>query len=373
MEYLIFFLIVAVMLLFVVLFVALRLKQGKSTEVKELLMESERRQGEALLEIQQRMNDTLMRFQSQMTTSLRQDIAQLNETTTKHLYTMQKDVNQNMSVGYDKTNEVFTQVLQRMGKLDESQRNLQELSMSITHLQSILTDKKTRGIFGEFELYSLLEMAMGQDQKRYAKQYKLSNGSMVDAVVFASQPLHMICIDSKFPLENYNRIMQEDITSEERKRKQSMFLMDVKKHIKTIADKYIIPHETAEFAYMFIPAEAIFSYLHANCEEVIQYSYEQKVYLVSPTTLMAYITAIKAIYLGQQRNENIVQIQDALKRLQVEFERFEKRQASLSNDFERCYQDMKLMEITTNKLVHRFKEIQDVDLKQNNEDSFHEA
>ena len=80
--------------------------------------------------------------------------------------------------------------------------------MSITHLQSILTDKKTRGIFGEIELYSLLETAMGTDEKRYAKQYKLSNGSIADAVLFASEPLRMIAIDSKFPLENYNRIMQ---------------------------------------------------------------------------------------------------------------------------------------------------------------------
>lgn len=361
MEYLFYFLIAVVIVLLCVLVMAFRPKREQ--DIKSVLVESEKRQQDALFATQQKMNETLLNFQAQMANSIKQDIAQLNETTTQHLYTMQKDVNENMTHGYDQTSKVFSQVLQRMGKLDESQQNLKELSMSIAHLQNILTDKKTRGIFGEIELYSLLEMAMGQDRKRYDKQYRLSNGFIADAVIFASSPLHMICIDSKFPLENFNRIMQDQIHIDERKRLHNLFVSDVKKHIKTIASKYIIAHETAEFAYMFIPAEAIFSYIHANCEDVVQYSYEQKVYLVSPTTLMAYITAIKAIYLGQQRNENIVQIQDALKKLQVEFERFEKRYTSVSNDFEKCYQDMKLVEITTNKLLNRFKEIQEVELE----------
>lgn len=363
MEYVMYICIAAVAVLLIVLIIAMRPSVNKKNEVKELLLESEKRQQEALFQTQRSMNEVLMQFQSQMSNTMKQDLQQLNETTTRHLYTIQKDVNENMTHGYDQTSKVFTQVLQRMGKLDESQQNLKELSLSITHLQSILTDKKTRGIFGEIELYSLLEVAMGVDTSRYQKQYKLSNGYIADAVVFASEPLRMICIDSKFPLENYNRILQDQITSEERKRVQTIFLSDVKKHIKTIAEKYIIQHETAEFAYMFIPAEAIFSYLHGQCPELIQYSFEQKVYLVSPTTLMAYITAIKAIYLGVQRNENILQIQDALKRLQQEFERFEKRYTNVSNDFEKCYQDMKLVQITTNKLLARFKEIQDVDLK----------
>ncbi|MEG0275219.1 MAG: DNA recombination protein RmuC, partial [Longicatena sp.] len=262
MEYVMYICIAAVAVLLIVLIIAMRPSVNKKNEVKELLLESEKRQQEALFQTQRSMNEVLMQFQSQMSNTMKQDLQQLNETTTRHLYTIQKDVNENMTHGYDQTSKVFTQVLQRMGKLDESQQNLKELSLSITHLQSILTDKKTRGIFGEIELYSLLEVAMGVDTSRYQKQYKLSNGYIADAVVFASEPLRMICIDSKFPLENYNRILQDQITSEERKRVQTIFLSDVKKHIKTIAEKYIIQHETAEFAYMFIPAEAIFSYLH---------------------------------------------------------------------------------------------------------------
>ncbi|MEG0360479.1 MAG: DNA recombination protein RmuC [Longicatena sp.] len=354
---------VLIIVLLLVLLLVLRPSKREESELKETLLESERRQQETLFHTQQSMNETMLLFQNQMTQTMRNDLQKLNETTTDRLFSIEKNVNANLTQGYESTSKVFGQVLQQMGKLDESQQNLKEVSLSISHLQSILTDKKTRGIFGEVELYSLLEMAMGDNQKRYAKQYKLSNGSIVDAAIFASEPLHVICVDSKFPLENYNRIMQDDISVEERKKVHNTFVQDVKKHIKAIGDKYIIPEETAEFAYMFLPAEAIFSYIHSNCEDIVRYSYEQKVYLVSPTTLMAYITAIKAIYIGQQRNENIVAIQEALKNLQIEFDRFEKRYGDVSKDFERCYQDMRTLHITTEKLTRRFKDIQEVDLK----------
>ena len=136
----------------------------------------------------------------------------------------------------------------------------------------------------------------------------------------------------------------------------------MKKHVRSIASKYILPQETAEFACMFLPAEAVFSYIYASCDEVVQYSYEEKVYMVSPTTLMAYLTAIRAIYLGVQRNEHVEQIQQELKHLQVEFERFHKRYQTVGSDFERTYQDMRQLQITAGKIVKRFEEIQEVQL-----------
>lgn len=317
---------------------------------------------EKLLTLQNGMHEIMMQYQSQLLSSLKQDFLQLNETTTNRLFSIEKNVNTNITQGYETTHKVFSKVMQQMGKMDESQQNLKELSLSIHHLQNILTDKKTRGIFGEVELYSILEMAMGNNQKRYAKQYRLSNAHIADAVLFANDPLNLICIDAKFPLENYNRIIDDSRSVEERKKAQTTFVQDVKKHIQTISSKYIIQHETAEFAYMFIPAEAIFSYIHANCEQVVNYSFEQKVYLVSPTTLMAYITAIKAIYLGQQRNENVFAIQEALKKLELEFERFEKRILTLNQDFEKTFNDMQAIQITTHKLLKRFKDIHDVHL-----------
>lgn len=362
MLYILCFLIV-VCIVFIIVLLFFRPLPQKRMNFNEIMLRSEKRQQEALYELQIQMIEEFNQFRTQISKSLQQDLQQLSKSTTNRLFDIEKNVNSNLIYGYESTNKVFGKVMQQIGKIDESQESLKTLAVSLTHLQNVLTDKKTRGIYGEVELYSLLEMVMGNNRKRYATQYKLSNGSIVDAVIFGSEPLALISIDAKFPLENYNRCMEQQASKEERKKAAHAFSQDVKKHIKTIAEKYIIPHETAEFAYMFLPAEAIFSYLHASCEDVVQYSYEHKVYLVSPTTLMAYITAMKAIYIGQQRNEHAELIQKELKNLQAEFERFEKRYIVLGNDFEKCYQDMKALQITTRKLLHRFKEIQEVNMK----------
>lgn len=362
MLYILCFLIAACSI-FIAILLFYRPWQQRRSNIHEIMMKSEKRQQDALYELRLQMVEEFNLFQTQLSRSFQQDLRQLSDSTTSRLFDIEKNVNSNLMYGYETTSKVFGKVMQQIGKINESQENLKTLSVSLAHLQSVLTDKKTRGMYGEVELYSLLDMAMGDNKKRYACQYKLSNGSIVDAVLFGSEPLHLICIDSKFPLENYNRCMAQQANNEARKRAAHTFEQDVKKHIKTIADKYIIPHETAEFAYMFLPAEAIFSYLHANCDDVVQYSYAQKVYLVSPTTLMAYITAMKAIYIGQRRNEHAELIQKELKNLQAEFDRFEKRYVTVGNDFEKCYQDMKALQITTRKLLHRFKEIQEVDMK----------
>ena len=359
-------LVIAIMLcvLFIILLIYQLRGDGMSKNgLRYVMAESEKRQNEALFQMQQQMNQQLQQFQMMLSTDIKQDFSNLHETTVNRLFTMEKQVNEHLQQGYEHTSVAFGKVMEQMGKLDEGQKNLKELSMSIGRIQQVLTDKKTRGIFGEIELYHLLENAFGMDQRLYGKQVKLSNGTMVDAVIYGKEPLHMICIDSKFPLENYNRI----IDAEDRKLQQQyhlQFTSDVKKHIKAIAEKYMIENETAEFAYMFLPAEAIFSYIYGSCEDIVNYSYSCKVYIVSPTTLMAYITAIKAIYLGVERNEHMKSIQQELKRLQVEFDRFDKRLHTCQSDFEKSYQDMQQLMITAGKLVQRFKEIEAVDLKE---------
>lgn len=354
--YVIMFLVVCILLLLIVLFVKMR--TSANAEDAHILREL-RAQREDVTALKQQWSNQLLVLQTQMSQLMKADLQSLHENVEQRMSHLELTVNENLHHGYQTTTQVFGKVLQQMGKLDESQQNIKEVSASILQLQNIFNDKKTRGIFGEIELYTLLETAMGNDAHRYQKQYRLSNGTIADAVLFASEPLRMICVDSKFPLENYNRLMEAQ-TTQEKTRAHAQFVQDVKKHIRTIAAKYIIPQETAEFACMFLPAEAIFSYIYASCEEIVRYSYEEKVYMVSPTTLMAYLSAIRAIYLGVQRNEHVEQIQQELKHLQVEFERFNKRYQSVGNDFERCYQDMRQLQITASKIVRRFEEIQQV-------------
>lgn len=311
--------------------------------------------------LQLQMTKQLLDFQSAITQALRSDMNVLNENTNDKLFKMEHNVNKQLNMGFESTSKVFQEVMRQIGKIDQTQEQLKLLSYDVSSLHTILNDKKTRGIYGEIELYGLLENAFGLDYNRYAKQYRLSNGTIVDAVIYGNDALGMIPIDSKFPLENFNRLMEPELPAVRKQVIQNEFKSDVKKHINAIADKYLIVNETSEFAYMFIPAEAIFSYINANLSDVVEYSYQKKVYLVSPTTLMAYITAIKALYLGQQKNERMQEIQDELRKLALEFDRFTKRYETVQRDFDRSYQDMKDVMITANKIVTRFQKIEAVE------------
>lgn len=327
-----------------------------------LIRMNDHKNNDDLEQMRRQMNETMLTFQTNLVNSIRGDMNTLNENTTNKLFQVQNTVNEQLHMGFESTSKAFQEMIAQVAKIDQTQSQLQGLSSDITSLHRILNDKKTRGIYGEVELYSLLESAYGDHPQRFAKQYKLSNGTIVDAVVFGNDALGVIPIDSKFPLENYNRLQDPEVNGATKTSLKNEFKNDVKKHIQAIASKYLIPNETSEFAYMFIPAEAIFAYINANLPEVIQFSYEKKVYLVSPTTLMAYITAIKALYLGQKKNEKMKEIQSELVKLAVEFERFGKRYETVQKDYDRVYQDMKDVLITANKIANRFQKIEAVEL-----------
>lgn len=318
--------------------------------------------------MKQQINQDLSTLQTNLLNVIRSDINILNENTSNKMLKMEHNVNEQLHSNLMTTSKTFQEVMKQVVQINQTQDQLKELGSDISSLHRILNDKKTRGIYGEIELYTILESAFGDNQQRYATQYKLSNQLIVDAIIFGNDVMGNIPVDSKFPLENFNRLQDSKISAAQKNQFLNEFKNDVKKHIQTIANKYIIPNETSEFAYMFIPAEAIFAYINANLPEVIQYSYEKKVYLVSPTTLMAYITAIKALYLGQKKNEKMKEIQEELIKLSVEFDRFVKRYEMVSNDYEKVSKDMKDVMITANKIATRFRKIEAVELEQINKD-----
>ncbi len=277
-------------------------------------------------------------------------------------------LNNNLSQSSKNTNEIFNSINERIVKIDEAQKNISDLSNDVISLQKILTDKKSRGTFGEVELYSLLEASYGINSDRYAKQYKLPNGSIADAAIFGGETLKIVCVDSKFPLENYRRIYDENASNAEIENARKAFKNDVKKHITDIKEKYIIPGVTAEMAYMFIPAEAIFSEIYANFDELVELSYQSKVYLVSPTTLMAYITAIKSIYLGQAKDQKAKEIEELLAQLSMEFERLNSRQDKLYKDYMNLVSDFEGLNTTSKKIINRFAKINKGELEDEQKD-----
>lgn len=367
-------------LLLLVGFMLKKSKQDQQMMLKQIMLENERQSNRELdtmkLQMLQEMGSVkdklsadLLGFQTLMSQSIKTDIHQLNDTTVSRLVNIETKVNDGLMKGFESTNKAFSSMAEHMARIDETQQNLKNLSGSISSLQNVLMDKKTRGTYGEIELYSILENVFGQNEKRYQKQYKLSNGTIADAVLFAPEPLGIIVIDSKFPLENYNRMNDQSSSTEEINKATNDFAKDVKKHIQDIASKYVQANETAEFAYMFIPAEAVFAQIVGRFDEIMDFSYQQKVYLVSPTTLMAYITAIKAIYLGQQRDEKVAQMQQEFIKLAKEFDRFSERWASVEKDFDRTYKNIQSVNVTTDKIVRRFKQIESVEFEEeSNED-----
>ena len=285
------------------------------------------------------------------------DISSLKDSTTDRLLDIENRLNNNILKTSEITNTTFNSINERLIKIDENQKSLDDLKNNITSLQAVLSDKKARGTFGEVELYSILESAFGIDENRYSRQYILPNSTRADAVVFGSDSLGLICIDSKFPLENYRK-MYEEVSQADKDKARSQFKSDVLKHINDISSKYIIAGATAPMAYMFVPSEAIFSEIYGNFPEVIDKAYNQQVYIVSPTTLMAYLTAIRSIYLGQKKNEKAKEIENLLSDLAVEFNRLKDRSETLQRDFERIIPDFEKMFVTENKIIKRFSAIE---------------
>ena len=292
------------------------------------------------------LNNELTRSIYEIRSSLNRDFSDLSER-----------LNSNIIQSHKASNEVFNRINERMVRISAAQENLNELSKDLMSLQDILTDKKSRGSFGEVELYSLLQSAYGDDESFYRKQYKLPNDYIADAAIFGTPSLGILCIDSKFPLENYRHMMDMGLDEKSRELYRRKFRDDVKKHIDDIHKKYIIEGVTADLAYMFIPAEAIFSTIYSSFNELVDYSYQKKVYIVSPTTLMAYITAIRSIYLGVKKDEQARQIAVLLSELSAEFKRYEKRNEELYKTYENMGSLFHDIHTTSKKISKRFDRI----------------
>lgn len=272
-------------------------------------------------------------------------------------------VNERIDENFSKTNKTFTSVLERLSKIDEAQKKIDNLSCDIISLQSVLTDKKTRGIFGEVNLKHIMSNVFGENNdKIYKLQYPFSSGVIADCVLFAPEPLGTIAIDSKFPLENYQVMVNKNNSVEVRERAFKLFKLDVKKHIDAISSKYIIPGVTSDQAILFLPAEAIFAEINAYHTDLIEYSYKKKVWITSPTTLISTLTTIQIIIKNMERDKFAQVIHDELKLLDLEFRRYKDRWDKLYRSIETVSRDVKEIHTTTDKITKRFNSINQVEM-----------
>ena len=301
-------------------------------------------------------------FKSDLNKNMNEDFTKLNEQVEKRLLMINEKVNERLDQNFEKTNKTFMNVIERLSKIDEAQKKIETLSTDIVGLQSILTDKKTRGIFGEVNLKHVLVSVFGEKNDNiYKLQYTLSNGYIADSVLFAPEPLGTICIDSKFPLEHYELMVDKKLTQEARDSAEKMFKQDMKKHIDAISSKYIIPGETTDQAILFLPAEAIFAEVNAYHSDIIEYAYKKHVWITSPTTLISTLTVIEMIIKNMERDKYTSIIHEELNKLGLEFSRYKERWDKLARSIQTVNKDVENISVTSEKISKKFETINRVD------------
>ena len=313
------------------------------------------------------MMERLSRFEMNINKEINDDFQKMNDKMDHKLDTMNEKVHERIDQNFEKTNKTFMSVLERLSKIDEAQKKIESLSTNIVSLESILSDKKTRGIFGEVNLNNILANVFGEKNDRlYHIQYKLPNETIADSVVFAPAPLGMIAIDSKFPLENYRLMVDKNASDSVRNIATKQFKIDVKKHIDDISSKYIINGVTSDQAMMFVPAEAIFAEINAYHEDIVTYSQKKRVWLVSPTTLISTLSMIMMVVQNIERDKYTSVIHEELNKLGLEFTRFKDRFDKLSKSIQTVNKDVESFQITTDKIKKKFDSISNVEIQNNN-------
>ncbi len=303
--------------------------------VKAQMAELEKRNSEQMMQIWQGTMERL----DHLSHSLNDDFDRLADLTEKRLFLINEKVSARLDSGFEKTSGAYQEMLERMARIDEAQKKLEGLQNEVVSLQNIL------------------ENVFGKNDGIYQVRAKLPNGLVCDVLLKAPEPLGKIAIDSKFPLENYRRMVDRTLSDAQRQTASKQFKEDIKKHIQDIAGKYILPGYTSDQAIMFIPAEAVYAEIYAYHQDLVDFSLAKHVWIVSPTTLMATLTTLEVLVKDQQRSKYAVQIQDELQLLAKEFERYQQRWTKLVRNVEGISKDVKDVSITADKITRRFEEI----------------
>lgn len=289
-------------------------------------------------------------------------MSELTQNTDKRLQDISEGVEKRLSDGFDKTTKTFNDIVKRLALIDDAQKKITELSTNVVSLQEVLSDKRSRGAFGEVQLNALIRNVL--PEKHFSLQHTLSNGKIADCILFLPKPTGNVVIDSKFPLESYKKMTNIELGESDRKLAERQFKVDIKKHINDISDKYLIDNETADGAIMFIPAEAIFAEIHAHYPDLVEEAYKKRVWLSSPTTLMAILTTARSVLKDEATRKQIHVIQEHLSYLGADFGRFKTRFNNLAKHIDQAAQDVKQIHTSAEKISGRFEKIEQVELSE---------
>ncbi|MCW8910182.1 MAG: DNA recombination protein RmuC [Gammaproteobacteria bacterium] len=331
-------------------------RQGFEERQLETLKIQQENLSQGINNVQQQVTDALTRYGDEL--GKRMDA--LSQTTDQRLKDISGQVEKRLSEGFEKTTATFTDVLKRLALIDEAQKKIAELSGNVVSLQEVLADKRSRGAFGEVQLSALVRNVMPENSFEF--QYSLPNDTRADCMLFLPQPTGNIAIDSKFPLESFRKMTDIHIVDSERQVAERQFKQDIRKHIKDIAGKYILPGVTSDGAVMFIPAEAVFAEIHAHFYDLVEEAQRAKVWLVSPTTLMAVLTTARAVLKDSATRQQVHIIQDHLMALSKDFDRFKVRMGNLSKHIHQAQKDVEDVNTSARKISNRFEKIEKVEI-----------
>lgn len=249
---------------------------------------------------------------------------------------------------------------ERLKVIDRAQENITRLSGDVLSLQDILSNKQTRGAFGEIQLNDIVSKALPTDS--YTLQATLSNGRRADCLIHMPEPPGPIVIDAKFPLESYEQLQRAE-KGDSRTRAAQAFRLAVRKHLRDIAGRYIIEGETADSALMFLPSEAVYAELHAHFPEVVREGFNLRVWIVSPTTCMATLNTLRAVLKDARMREQAGAIRRELALLNADVERLGTRVENLDRHFSQAARDVAEIRISADKAGQRARRLDNFDFE----------
>ncbi|SMH46262.1 DNA recombination protein RmuC [Maritimibacter sp. HL-12] len=314
-------------------------------------------QANAQTQVIQTMEARLAEVQRQMQERLHDNAMRA----ARSLSEMQERMSESLQGSTVKTTQSLTQLQERLATIDKAQENITRLSGDVLSLQDILSNKQTRGAFGEIQLTDIVSKALPSDS--YSLQATLTNGKRADCLIHLPNPPGPIVIDSKFPLEAYEALRKADTQWEVNEAAKAMRVA-VRAHIKAISEKYIIEGETADGALMFLPSEAVYAELHANYPEVVREGFEKRVWIVSPTTCMATLNTMRAILKDARMREQAGAIRKTLRQLHRDVELVVERVDKLNSHFGQARADLEGIGIAAERAGKRAAKLDNFDFEE---------
>jgi len=314
-------------------------------------------QANSQTQVIQSLETRLAEVQQQMADRLHQTALHSART----LNDMQEKVSETLTGSSKQTATSLTQLTERLAQIDKAQANIEKLSGDVLGLQDILSNKQTRGAFGEIQLNDIVGKALPRDS--YTLQATLENGKRADCLVHLPNPPGPIVIDAKFPLEAYEALRNATTDAEKAAAARAM-RTSVKAHITAISGKYIIEGETADGALMFLPSEAVYAELHANFPELVREGFAAKVWIVSPTTCMATLNTMRAVLKDARMREQAGAIRKELALLHSDVDRLGKRVGNLDRHFGQAAKDIEDIKISADKAGKRAHRLDNFDFEE---------